>query len=36
MPMPVGALQPYHQIVSMSQVLKVILTFDTSDMLQHT
>ena len=26
----------YHQILSMSEVLKVILTFDTSDMLQHT
>ena len=30
------AFQPYHQMLSMSEVLKVILTFDTSDMLQHT
>ena len=25
-----------HQMLSMSEVSKVILTFDTSDMLQHT
>ena len=31
-----GLFQPYHQMLSMLEVSKVILTFDTSDMLQHT
>ena len=30
------AFQPYHQMLSMLEVSKVISTFDTSDMLQHT